>query len=190
MLKDTLLKCSLLLDRDDLYQELSLNEKIENLSNSQIKSDVLKLINCYNFISNFIYENYIDLICSNLVMSDNNKKIYFNMLEYKPIKIISAEKSNRNEYFSVFANRIEVNSANAKYNVKYKYVPHEVYELDEEVFYKQGLSDDIVVMGMAAKFLASKGKFNESEYWNDKFMFKLFNLSSKKERRLKPHFKI
>lgn len=190
MLKNALLKCSLLLDRDDLYKEISSSEKIEEILNNQIKNDILKLINCYNFISNFIYEKYIDLVCVDTICSDSDRNIYFDFFSHKPIKIISAKHESIDEYFSIFTNHIQVKTPNKKYMIEYKYVPCEVCNFDDEIICEQGLSDDILAMGIVAKFLASKGKFNESEYWNDKFMFKLFSLSSKKERRLKSHFNL
>lgn len=188
MLKDILLRCSLLLDRDDLYQKLKTSKNIEDIEDLMIKSDVVKLIDFYNFVINFIYENYVEIVDNNCVLSDKNGCIFYENLNFKPIKIISVSTENNQDNFLVFPSHIKVSKENYRYNVEYRYVPEERLDLDDELFDCENNNENIVCMGIVSKFLAAKGKYNESEFWNNKFMFELFNKYSKKERRLKPHF--
>jgi len=188
MLKETLLKCAQLLDRSDLFDELKKVESINEITNKQIQNDITKLICYYNFIVKNIYENYIDLIREDYFISSSERKIFYNNFLFVPIKILSAKSGEKAEYFQVFADYLLVNKANTKYKIEYKFVVDEISDINSPCCYKGVISDKILSEGIVSQFLASKGKFNESEYWNDKFMFDLFKIKCKKERRLKPHF--
>ena len=83
-----------------------------------------------------------------------------------------------------------VSKPNTKYYIKYTFSVEPLKDFSDKQTFGHFLSDDIVVLGVVSRFLASKGKYNESEFWNDKFMYNLFKFKVKKERQLKSNFKI
>jgi len=190
MLKETLLKCVKLLDRDDLFETIKDTNSISKIENKQQQIDVIKLVSYYNYIINLICENYIDLVRVDTFVSDSSRRIYYNNFLFKPIKILSVKSAESSEYFHIFADHILVKNANRKYEVEYKFAPCEVSDFYNEECVKLAISEDVLALGIVSQFLASKGKYNESEYLNDKFMYRLFKLKCNKERRLKPHFVI
>ncbi len=190
MLKETLLKCAKLLDRDDLVETIKDTDSVITIENKQQQMDVIKLISYYNYITNLICENYIDLIRIDTFVSDSSRKIFYDSFLFRPIKILSAKSAESPEYFHIFADHILVKNANKKYEIEYKFAPCEVNDFCDEECARLVISEDIMALGIVSQFLASKGKYNESEYLNDKFMYRLFKLKCNKERRLKPHFVI
>lgn len=190
MLKNTLIKCAQLLDRDDLIDEIKNVESVNDIKNKLVQNDIIKLISYYNFITKTICENYIDLVRVDEFISDADRRIYYNFFIFKPIKILSVKSSKFSESFNIFSDYIMTSKANVKYEIEYKFLPEEVYDFCDKICNKNIISESILSEGIVSQYLASKGKYNESEYWNNKFMFDLFKLKCKKGRRLKPHFKL
>lgn len=190
MIKNIFLNCAQLLDRDDLYDEIKISNTIDDIKEKHIQSDVLKLISYYNFITNLIYENYVELVREDDFISNSDKKIYFNGFLFRPVKVISVKSTSHDEYFQIFSDYIIVLKSNARYKVRYRYIPDNVRDLNDEIYFKGIVSDQIICEGIVSQFLASKARFNESEYWHDKFMSDLFKLKCKKDRRLKLNYKI
>lgn len=188
MIKDVILNCAQLLDRDDLVDELNKIESIDEISEKYVQNDISKLLSYYNFIARLICESYIDLVREDEFISNSDKKIYFNNFLFKPIKILSAKSGNLKEYFQIFSDYIVVLKANARYKIEYKYVLDEAKDLNDSNCFCGILNKHILCEGIASQFLASKGRFNESEYWHNKFMCDLFKYKCKKDRRIKPSF--
>ena len=190
MLKKTLIKCAQLLDRDDLIDELTNSNSINEITNKQIKTDIFKLITYYNFITKIVYEGYVDLVREDDFISGADRKIYFNNFLFKPIKILTAKSGEKDEYFQIFYDYVVVQKPNMKYKIKYKFIPEEMRDFCDKSYNIYVVSDDVLAFGIVSQYLASKSKYNESEYFNCKFLNKLFNLKYKKERRLKSHFQL
>lgn len=189
MLKNILIKCSELIGRDDIISAIKNIDDADNIENVSLKNDVVKLISFYNYVTNNVYENYLDLNFSENVKSDFERKIYYHDLYYYPIKIIELS-DNQFEYLSFKSkpNYIEVNEPNKIYTVKYKYVPDAIENLNDKVFLPKAISRNIICFGMASEFLASKGQYNQSEFWKNKFLYEIFKIKTHKERHLKSTF--
>ena len=106
-----------------------------------------------------------------------------------PVKVIKVEDENgvKMDFYST-PNYIKVNSSNKLCFVTYKFLPLEVKDLSGKIIENSSINHRILCYGMIAEYFAGKGKLSESEFWNKKFTQELFNLKSKKERRLKSTF--
>ena len=155
-----------------------------------MQNDVSKLLSYYNFINDLIFENYVDLVRIDDFVSGSDKKIYYNNFLFKPKKIINAKSGSVSECFQIFSDYILVKKANVKYSIEYKFIPDSARDLNDNAFFNHHINPQIVSEGIISQFLASKGKYNESEFWHNKFMLNLFKIKCKKDRRLKPVFKI
>ena len=189
MVKQILTKCVELLNRDDILNELKNSTSISDITNNLIKNDVERLINYYNFTISNIFENYIFLEENELLLSDENNRIYFSNFKYKPIKIknvLNTSMSSTN--YTIHTTFISTNSQYTNYNIYYNYVPNEVSDINDEITHKNIINDKIVCYGVVSEFLASKDQYEKSEFWKDKFLFELFKLKTKKGRRLKSNF--
>lgn len=189
MLKDFLIKCSELLNRDDIVQTLREVNDIDSIENAQIKNDVLRLISYYNFTVSTICENYYELTDTQSITSDENKKIYFYRLNFLPIKIISVfDEYDNPVVFDLFNDYILLSESNKNYNIYYAYVPQSIYNLNDEIQIPEYLCIRLVRYGVVSEFLASKNQFNESEFWRTKFMDEIFRTKNRRERRFKSTF--
>jgi len=189
MLKKTLIKCSQLIGRDDIILTLKDVNDADEIENSSIKNDVTRLINFYNFIVNSICENYLDLTYTESLSSDFERKIFYHDFYYYPIKIIEiADKNFGHRPFQIKSNFIITNEPNKIYNITYKYVPNAITKLSDCSSLTKTINDNIICFGIASEFLASKGQYNQSEYWKNKFLFEIFKIKTHKERLLKSTF--
>ena len=69
-------------DISDVYKKIEeeYKELLDECKEGNIKyiqNDVSKLISYYNFITNLIYENYVELLREDEFISNSDKKIYF-----------------------------------------------------------------------------------------------------------------
>jgi len=185
MLKDILLKTAEIINRDDLIDGLN------NCNNSpSVKNDIIRLISYYNYTIETLTDNYFNLINKQTIQSSNNKQINFINFTYNPLKIISVTKNGKPVFFSVYSKYITVPEDNVIYEITYKYSSDKVKDIDEKVSLPNGITEKIVCYGIASEFLASKNKFEESEYWNNKFMFEIFKSKTSQDRKLKQTFVI
>jgi hypothetical protein len=189
MLKDILKKCASLLNRDDILSAIYSSSQVSEIENNQIQNDVSRLISYYNFITKTLCEDYFDLICTEDMVSDESGKLYYSNFKHTPIQILNVvnNENNPQKYIS-YPEYIITESPEKSFCVTYKYLPEDKNNLCDEIEFGLKLPEKIVIYGMASEFLASKNQFNESEFWKNKFMFEIFKIKTKKERRLKSTF--
>ena len=189
MLKHLLIKTAEIINRNDIISCLKTTNSIDEISDSSLQNEICKLINFYNFTVSSIYENYLDLTFTEKVKSDSEKKIHYYKFSHEPIKILYlSDESKKYIPFLISTNHFIAPSANQTYDVTYKTIPCEVNDLSDETNLPKSINTKILCFAIASEYLASKGLFDESSYWKNKFMFELFKLKTKKEKRLKPTF--
>ena len=189
MLKDIIVRCAETLNRNDIIKALKGVSSIDEIVDEQIQSDVIKIISYYNYISNAVFQEYIDLIATETITSDENNKIQYYDFKFHPIKVLSITDSiGANNCANVFSGYILTNAANKEFTVTYKYLPPEAHDLNEDVLLDKKINKRIISFGIASEYYASKNLFNESEFWKDKFLYEIFKLKTHKERRLKSNF--
>lgn len=191
MLKDIIVKCAETLNRNDIIKSLKYVSSIDEITDEQIQSDVIKIISYYNYISNAVFQDYIELTKSETIKSDENNKIQYYNFSHCPIKILAvADASGSNNCANVFSGYILTNAANKEYVVTYKYLPPEVHDLTDEVLLDKKINRRIISFGIASEYYASKNLFTESEFWKSKFLYEIFKFKTHKERRLKSNFRL
>lgn len=189
MIKQILIKCTHLVNRDDIMSALKNASTINDISNTSIQNDIIRLISYYNFVVDSIFENYIKLEESETLYSDENNRIYFSNLKYKPVKINNVlNSSNSNTIYSIHTNFISTNASNSEYKIIYNYAPNNIKDINESINIPVFFNEKIVCYGVVSEFLASKDQYEKSEFWKNKFLYELFKFKTKKERRLKPTF--
>ena len=188
MLKHILIKCSEIINRDDLSKTLKEVNSINEITNEFVQNDITRMISYYNFIVNNVFEHYIKLENSETLRSDENNRIYYSNFKFKPVKILSVKNSsNSHTLFSVHSNFINTNCPDHEFNISYNYTPNNLSDLTDLIDISQ-LNEKIIIYGVASEFLASKDQFDKSEFWKNKFLFEIFKLKTKKERRFKSTF--
>ena len=75
-----------------------------------------------------------------------------------------------------------------EYCIEYDYIPNELTDLTDEVQLPVYLNQKVICYGVVSEFLASKDQFDKSEFWKNKFLYEVFKIRIKKERRLRPTF--
>lgn len=189
MLKNLIIKCSDLVNRDDISLALKNTSSIDEIENQNIQSDIIRLIQYYNFTISNIYENYIDAYTTEEAMSNPDGNIFYSDLKYTPLKILSVSNHNFSENnIHISATKIETNSSNTKFKISYKYEPNQILDLNDEILLPLGINQKIVIYSMVSEFLASKDSFEKSEHYKNKFLYGIFKFKTKKERRLKQTF--
>ena len=189
MVKYLLIKCCGLIGRDDLIDELKNANSIDDILKNDVKNDIYKLISYFNFIITTLFENYLKLEFCEKVTSDALCEIDYHVLTYRPIEILKVEDTTfSNAEYMVKTNFILTKCAKKDYFVTYRYVPLNVHDINENFILPKNLSDKIICYGIIKEFLASKGKFQESEYFSDKFMYEIFKLKTSKEKKLRKTF--
>lgn len=184
MLKDILLKTAEILNRDDIINELN------NPSNSSpaIQNDIYRLISYFNYTLDTLCENYFNITISQNIYSDKDKKISFLNFEKEPTQIIKVLNNGGPVFFSKYSKFITVPEAKEKYMIVYKFTPDRVTNLSDEVKLPTGVSEKLICYGIASEFFASKNLFEQSEYWNNKFMLEIFKSKTSQDRKLKQTF--
>lgn len=191
MLKQILIKCSELINRDDISSILKNHSSINEIENQALQSDVIKMITYYNFVVENIYENYLKAYNIETLVSDENNQIDYSNFKFKPIKILDVKSTlNQSTAHSIHSKYILTNLPNTEFIIHYQYTPNEADDLSDEVFLPLNLNARIIIYGIASEFLASKDQFEKSEFWKDKFLYEIFKTKIKKERRLKSNFLI
>ncbi len=189
MFKDLLIKCCNFIGREDIVCELKSAEKLDDILNNNIKNDVINLFSYYNYVVCSVFENYLNLSFTEKVTSNSNSIIEYFVLSHRAIEILKLEDENFiNQNFIVKTNFIVTPNPNKNYFLTYRYTPDLVKDLTENIILPKNLNEKILCYGIASEFLASKGKFEESEYFNDKFLYEIFKIKTQKERRLKSTF--
>lgn len=190
MLKNILIKCAELLNRNDIVKSLKSVEKIDSIPDETLKSDVYRLVNYFNYTSNTLFENYFELTHSEQLNSNNSNVINYSNFEYTPVKILSVKDMNGNENVAtVLSSHILTNKARETYVIVYAYIPHELKNLSDEITFPERLSK-IICYGVVSEFFACKNCYDQSEFWKNKFMYEIFKFKTKKERRVKSTFNL
>ena len=184
MLKDILLKTAEILNRDDIINELN------NPTNSSqaIQNDIYRLISYFNYTLDTLCENYFNITNSQNIYSDKDKKISFLNFENEPTQILKVLCNDKPVFFSKYSKFITVPEAKKKYKIIYKFIPQRVTNLSDEIAMPTGVSEKLISYGMASEFFASKNLFEQSQYWNNKFMLEIFKSKTSQDRKLKQTF--
>lgn len=189
MLKNIIIKCAELLNRDDIIDAIQTADDVSDIQNKQIQNDVTRLIHYYNFTLHAACENYLNLTSTETLESDQNKKIYFYQFDFMPVRILDVrDEGGKCMLFEVSTCFILTTSPNKLYKVTYKYIPPAIESLSEKTQFPENLSEKTLVYGIISEFLASKNQYSQSEFWRNKFLQDLFKLNIQKERRLKSTF--
>ena len=189
MLKNILIKCTELLGRDDLSETLRKFDNVDNIDDQNNQNDVLRLINLFNYTTNYICENYLDLSFSENFKTDSEGKIYFYNFYFAPIRILSVvSKFGKRVVYEITPNYLALKSANSDFFVTYKYTPNECKNLSDKPELPRNFNIEIICYGIVGEFLAAKGQYSESEFWKKKFLNRLFKSKIQRERRLKSTF--
>ena len=158
MLKNILIKTAELINRDDILSSLKKINSIDEINNDNLSNDITKMISYSNFQST-------------------------------PTKIISVKTiSNFNTLFSINSTFITTNAPNQTYLINYNYLPNELKNFDDCLEIPFGFNIKIICYGIASEFLASKDQYDKSEFWKNRYLYEIFKLKIKKERRLKSTF--
>ena len=190
MLKNILIKCAELLNRNDIVKSLKSVDKIDSILDETLKSDVYRLINYFNFTSNTLFENYFDLTHSEQLSSNGSNIINYSNFSYTPVKILSVKDTIGNENVAtVLSTHILTNMARANYVIVYAYIPHELKNLSDEIEFPERLTK-IICYGVVSEFFACKNCYDQSEFWKNKFMYEIFKFKTRKERRVRSTFKL
>ena len=152
-------------------------------------NDIYKMISYTNYILSDIFENYIYLNKDEEAISDENNRIYYSNLELTPTKILSVKTTNNiNTLFSINATFISTNAPNQSFIINYNYIPNELKNLEDYIDFPLALNLKILCYGIASEYLASKDQFQKSEFWKNRYLYEIFKLKIKKERRIKSTF--
>lgn len=185
MLKDILLKTAQIINRDDLI------EALENNSNSQlVNNDILRLISYYNYVIETLCESYFFVTKKQSITSDKNRKINYLNFSEEPTKILQVKKNASPVFFSEYSKYILVPEPNTSYEITYNYILERKTNLTDQVSLPKGVSEKIICYGIASEFLASKNKFEDADYWNNKFMYEIFKSKASKNRIIKKTYTI
>lgn len=189
MLKNILLKTSELVNRDDIVSALKEADSIEDIDSSNISIEISKMISYCNYILNDIFENYIFLEKKETTTSNENGEICYSNLNNKPIKIISVKSTqNTNLFYNIHSTYISTNIPNQTFIIHYCYAQNELSNFEDQIELPINLNYKTICYGIASEFLASKDQFEKSEFWKTKYLYEIFKLKIKKERRLKSTF--
>ena len=189
MLKDILIKCFTLAGRDDIVSKISSCTKLSDIENGDTLREVQAMIGHFNFVTHSTFEHYLELEKCNLVSSNSSFQIDYGKLESSPILIKRVEDENyKSVRYSVKTEFVQVPRANTSYFVTYNSVPDEVLEMCDDTSFLSKTTEKIIIFATVSQYLATKGKFSESEYFEKKFFDEAFKIKSKKERRLKSTF--
>lgn len=189
MLKNLLKKCAETLNRDDIVQTLNKTNDLSEIDDGQIKNDIYRLISYFNFISKTICEDYSLLKETESILSSPTGQIEFFKFHHTPTKIIAVFDLNMNKKnFLLYPESIKTNVFNEMIYVTYNYILPDKQNLTDKLEITKLVPEKIFVYGVLSEFLASKNQFEASEFWKNKFMFELFKIKIKKERRFKSTF--
>ena len=190
MLKNILIKCAEILNRNDLVKCLKTQTNIDNVSDETLKSDLFRLVNYFNFVSNAIFEHYFNLTTSETVKSDATNIIHYHNLQFTPVKILDVyDAFGNHNVATVLTAHILTNNSKSNFTVVYAFLPKELKNLTDELQFSDKLSK-VICYGVVSEFFACKNMFDESEFWKNKFLLEIFKLKTKKERRLKSTFSL
>lgn len=189
MIKEILLKCSHLLNRDDIYSSIKKYNSVDEIENQSLQIDVIKLISYFNFVNCNLFENYLTISHAETLHSDENNRIYFSAFSKRAVKILSVKTtSNQNTLYSIQSTFLSTNAPNSDFIIEYNYTPRDVKDFSDSFEIPFNLNTKILCYGIVSEFLASKDQFEKSEFWKNKFLYEIFKLKTKKERRLKSIF--
>lgn len=189
MLKNLLKKCAETLNREDIVQALSKTDDLSQIDDGQVKNDIFRLISYFNFISKTICEDYSLLTETESILSSATGNVELFRLHHTPTKIISVFDLNMNKKsFVVYPEVIKTNVFNEMIYITYNYILPDKQKLTDKLEITKLVPEKIFVYGILSGFLASKNQFEASEFWKNKFMYELFKIKIKKERRLKSTF--
>ena len=191
MLKNILIKCAEILNRNDMVKCLKSQTDIAKVADETLQSDLYRLIHYFNFTTNTLFENYFNLTTSQELSADSSNIIYYHDFEYTPVKILSVTDAFGNQNVAtVLTAHILTNKPNSKYSIVYSYLPAELTNLTDELQFPTEKLSKIICYGVVSEFFACKNMYQESEFWKNRFLFEIFKLKTKKERRVKSTFSL
>jgi hypothetical protein len=191
MLKNILIKCAEMLNRNDMVKILKTQTDVSKIVDESLQADIYRLINYFNFSTTTLFENYFELSRAETLTSDSNNIIQYHNFSFTPIKILSIIDSLGNENAAtVLSAHILTNKPKSKYKITYCYVPAELKNLSDELEPFHERLSKIICFSVVSEFFACKNMYDQSNFWKNRFLFEVFKLKTKKERRLKSTFSL
>ena len=186
MLKEIIKKCANLIGRDDIVLEIENKNSIEEIEDNNLRYEVIRFMHYYNTISSGVFEKHLKLeFCENIA-SNSVGELSFNRFSRKVVKVLNIQDENGREIkFSTSPFSVITDYKNCLFKVTYNYVPNRANDLNDFIEDIPLEYETVLCYGIIMEFLSSVGKYSESIFWRDKFCLLLFNLDSKKERRVK-----
>ena len=186
MLKEIIKKCANLIGRDDIFIEIENKNSIEEIEDINLKYEVIRFIHYYNTISSGVFERCLKLeFCENIA-SNSQGELPFNRFSKRVVKVLKIQNERGREVkFSTSPFSVTTDSKNYLFKVTYNYTLSRANDLCDYVEDIPLDYETVLCYGIIMEFFSSIGKYKESDFWRDKFCTLLFNMDSKKERRVK-----
>ena len=166
-IKEVIKLSAKLLEEKDVLTLLSGDVPEEN---AQAIEDKETLLCCYDLIRDELACEYLPLKKRELFSDIKDEKIYFSTFENSPLRILGVydEKGEKvpyrliNDYVCVKKQRAFV---------EYNYRLNPIKSEEEECVYASGIIGPYcLAFGIASQFCAQKGRFNESDYFQSKYL--------------------
>lgn len=190
MLKNLLIQCAELLNRNDLTKTLKSNSSIESITDESIQNDIFRLMSYYNFVSNSVFNTYIDIFKSEILLTDTSGKINLDNFSSTVKSIVFVKNGTAKIKYKLYPSFIQTNAPETKLEVYYSFLPADAKDLNSNLCTTNQSILNAISFEILSEFHASKNHYNESDFWKRKFLSSMFNLKNKKERVIKPTFMI
>ena len=154
--------------QDEAVNDLTYAKKVTNI-----------LLRCYNLIVEELACEYFPLKKSEKISQVINGKIYFKDLEYSPIKIVGVYDENYQKVpYKLINDYISINKPCVI--VEYNYRVKPLKESDEAVYANEIIGPYVLAYGMASQYCLEKGRLNESEIFQQKYIAGIKGRASEK----------
>ena len=135
---------------------------------ASVKKNVDLLLRCYNLIADELSCEYLPLKTMETFTPENNR-IYFSAFSKPPLKILNVYNENMKKVPYKLINDYIWTQKDCV-TVEYNYRLSPLGE-DDEANYANGIIGPYTIaFGMASQFCLEKGRFNESEIYQEKYL--------------------
>ncbi len=185
MTQDIIKLSATFLGLDDVVTYLSITS--DDSPSDEVAAKINQLIIFTNYIVREITREYYPLKHEETVTSSDEGVISFTSLSKSAVAIKDVKNClGLSVKYSIYPEFINVDNANAKYNVFYNYAPEAIESIEDDIELPFGLDYFIVCYGIASEYALSKGLYEEANMWESKFINSLKNLNTRyTEKRFK-----
>lgn len=176
LVKDVILKSCQFTENQTLASQIQENNVLEEETQT-----LNNLIECFNNVCNEVFSEYVAMIKTEVVCTENFKVSYSD-LSNKMIKIISVcDENGRKVKFKLFSSYIFVLAK--KVEICYQFVPDEMtINSSIDTF----VPARVFAYGVARDYFANSSSFSEAQIWEDRFKNSLTMLQNKKSETIIP----